>query len=62
LKKTTQQEIEMLSQESVRQLREHVITLAVEIAREKIQQGMTPAVHSKLIDKSIEKFEELNEE
>ena len=52
----------MLSQESVQKLKEHAITLAVEIAREKIHKGMTPEVHSKLIDRSIEKFEGLYEE
>ena len=61
MKQMAQQEIEMLTQESVRQLKEHVISLSTELARKKIQQRMTPEVHSRLIDRSIERFEELNE-
>lgn len=60
-KQLAQQEIEMLTQESVRQLKEHLISLSAELARERIQQRMTPEVHSRLIDRSIERFEELNE-
>lgn len=54
-------EIEMMTRDAVREIKEFTAALAADLAREKIQELVTEAHHSALIDKSIERIEKLHE-
>lgn len=61
LKRFAQQEIEMLTQDSVRDIKEFAAALATDLARQRIQDRLTGEDQSSLIEKSIERFEKLHE-
>ncbi len=61
IKRFAQEEIEMLTRVGIASLREYAAELATALAQERIIQKMTPELSSQLIDKSIEKIEELYE-
>jgi len=60
-KKAAQQEIEMISRAGIRGLKEYAVTLAAAEALERIQKRLTPEEHTRLIDDSIERLENLHE-
>jgi F-type H+-transporting ATPase subunit b len=60
-KKAAEQEIEMISRAGIRGLKEYAVTLAAAEAINRIQERLTPEKHTRLIDDSIEKLEELYE-
>ena len=55
------QEIEMLTQDAISEIKEYTVTLAADLAQQRIQDRMTEEYHSSLIDKSIERLEKLHE-
>jgi F-type H+-transporting ATPase subunit b len=55
------QEIEMLTKDAIREIKEYSFSLASELAQRKIQGRMTEEFQSSLIDKSIERLEKLHE-
>lgn len=61
LKHLANQEIEMLTQSAVREIKHYTVTLAANLARQSIQDRLTEESHSSLIDKSIERLEKLHE-
>jgi len=61
IKRFAQEEIEMLTRVGIADLREYAAELATVLAQERIKQKITPEISSRLIDKSIEKIEELYE-
>jgi F-type H+-transporting ATPase subunit b len=56
----TSQEIEMLTQNAIREIKEYAATLAGDLAQKRIQERMTEEYHSSLIDKSIENLEKIS--
>jgi F-type H+-transporting ATPase subunit b len=61
LKHFTGQEIEMLTKDAIREIKEYTFALAAELAQQRIQGRMTEEFQSSLIDKSIERLEKLHE-
>lgn len=61
LKQQAQQEIGLVSQSVMRELREYAAQLATEQARERILAKMTPELQARLIDSSIERLTRLYE-
>lgn len=61
MKEAVQQEIEMISRAGIRGLKEFAVTLAAAEALERIQKRLTPKKHTRLIDDSIERLENLYE-
>ena len=61
LKHFTKQEIEMLTQDAIREIKEYAVALAADLAQQRIQDRMTEEFQSSLIDKSIERLEKLHE-
>jgi F-type H+-transporting ATPase subunit b len=61
LKQFTSQEIEMLTQDAIRKIKEYTVALAADLAQQRIQDRMTEEFQSSLIDKSIERLEKLHE-
>ena len=55
------QEIEMLSSAGMKEIREYIANLVTEQAQERIIKRITPESQSLLIDKSIERLEQLYE-
>jgi len=60
-KEAAQLEIEMISRAGIRGLKEYAVTLAAAEALERIQKRLTPEEHTRLIDDSIERLENLHE-
>ncbi|MEE8605456.1 MAG: ATP synthase F0 subunit B [Candidatus Aminicenantaceae bacterium] len=61
LKHFASREIEMLTQDAIREIKEYTIALAADLAQQSIQDRMTEEFHLSLIDKSIERIEKLHE-
>jgi len=61
LKHFASQEIEMLTKDAIREIKEYTAALAADLAQRSIQDRMTEEFHSSLIDKSIERIEKLHE-
>lgn len=61
LKHFASREIEMLTQDAIREIKEYTVALAADLAQQSIQDRMTEEFHSSLIDKSIERIEKLHE-
>lgn len=61
LKHFARQEIEMLTQEALREIKEYTADLAANLALQRIQDRMTEEYHSSLIDKSIERLDKIHE-
>ena len=61
LKHFASREIEMLTQDAIREIKEYTGALAADLAQQRIQDRMTEEFHSSLIDKSIERIEKLHE-
>jgi F-type H+-transporting ATPase subunit b len=61
LKHFAHQEIEMHTQDAVREIKEYTAALAADLALQRIQQRMTAEYQLSLIDKSIERLEKLHE-
>jgi F-type H+-transporting ATPase subunit b len=61
LKHFASQEIEMLTKDAISEIKEYTVTLAADLAQQRIQDRMTKEYHSSLIDKSIERLEKLHE-
>jgi F-type H+-transporting ATPase subunit b len=61
IKDQAQLEIDMLSREGVKELKEYAVSLAAEQALARIQKRITDDDHAQLIDKSIERLENLHE-
>jgi len=61
IREQTQLEIDMLSRAGIKELKAYVVSLAAEQALGRIQKKMTDQVHTRLIDKSIERLEKLHE-
>jgi ATP synthase F0 subunit b len=61
LKHFASQEIEMLTQSAVREIKDYTAALAADLAQQRIQDRLTEKYHSSLIDKSIERLEKLHE-
>jgi F-type H+-transporting ATPase subunit b len=62
LKKLAVQEIAILSQVGIKELKSHAAELSTSIARENIRKKIKTADQASLIDKSIDRLEALNEE
>ncbi|MCK4337087.1 MAG: ATP synthase F0 subunit B [Candidatus Aminicenantes bacterium] len=61
LKESAKQDIELLSQFGIQELKAYTAEVAVTIAREKIRKNMRPESQAILIDRSIKKLETLYE-
>ena len=61
IKSFAAQEIEALAQSAQAELKRHAAEMAVSLARTKIEQRLTPDLHSRLIDESIRSLETLDE-
>jgi len=61
IKHLSQQEIELLVEGGIRELKEYTIEMATILARERIKKRMTAKDHSLLMDKCIERLSELDE-
>ena len=61
IREQAQLEIDMLSQASVKKLKEYAVSLAAEQALARIQKKITEQDHGELINKSIERLEKLHE-
>ncbi|UCE43039.1 MAG: ATP synthase F0 subunit B [Candidatus Aminicenantes bacterium] len=61
MKHFTNQEIEMLSQDAIREIKEYTATLAADLAQRVIKDRLTEEFHLSLIDRSIERLEKLHE-
>ncbi len=61
LKLLSRQEIEMLTQAGIRQIRQYAAELATDLALQKIQRRINKEDQSLLIDRSIERLEKLYE-
>jgi len=62
LKQSAGQDIELLSRFGARELRSFAAGRAAERARQRIRERLTPEGHARLIDRSIERLENLYEE
>jgi F-type H+-transporting ATPase subunit b len=61
MKKAAEQEIEMISRAGIKGLKEYAVSLAAAEALKRIEEQLTPEKHSRLIDDSIERLEDLYE-
>ena len=61
IKELSRQEIELLLESGIRELREYAAEKAVNLARERIKKRLTPENHSLFIDKCIERLALLDE-
>ncbi len=61
LKHFARREIEMRTQDAIRDIKEYMADLATKLAQQKIQDRITEEYQSTLIDKSIERLEKLYE-
>lgn len=61
LKHFSSQEIEMLTQSAVREIKEYAADLAADLAKKNIQERLTEEYHASVIDKSIERLDQLHE-
>jgi len=61
IKRLSQQEIELLIQGGIQELREYTIEMATILAQERLKKRMTPKEHSLLIEKCIEGLSKLDE-
>ncbi len=61
IKYFAKQEIEILMREEIQDLKQYTAELASALAEERIKKKLSPEDQSFLIDKSIEKFDELHE-
>jgi len=61
IKNLSQQEIELLLEEGIQELKEYTIEMAAVLAQERIKKKMTPKGHSLLIDKCLERLSGLDE-
>jgi F-type H+-transporting ATPase subunit b len=61
MKEAAEQEIEMISRAGIKGLKEYALTLAAAEAISRIEGKLTPEKHTRLIDESIERLEELYE-
>ena len=61
LKHFANQEIEMFTQNAIREIKKYTATLAADLAQQNILDRMTEEYHSSLIDKSIDKLEQYHE-
>ena len=61
IKRLSQQEIELLIQGGIQELREYTIEMATILAQERLKKRMTPKKHSLLIEKCIEGLSKLDE-
>jgi F-type H+-transporting ATPase subunit b len=61
LKHFASQEIEMLTQDAIREIKKYTAALATDLAQQRIQERITEEYQSTLIDKSIERLEKLHE-
>lgn len=61
LKRLASQEIEMLTQSAIREIKEYSVLLAADLARQSIHERLNEEYHSSLIDRSIERLERLYE-
>jgi len=61
IKRLTQQEIELLIEAGIREIKGYTIEMAAVLAQERIKKRMTPQDHSLLIDKCIERLSGLDE-
>ena len=55
------QEIDLQVKAGIKEIRAHVANLAAGLAEERIRRRLTPEAHKRLIDKSIERLDELYE-
>jgi len=62
LRELARQEIDLVSQNVSRELREYAAELATQGARERLAARLTPKLHARLIDRSIERLEKFHEE
>jgi len=62
MKDAAHQEIELISKAGIKGLKEFAVNLAAAEALERIEKRLTPEKHSRLIDDSIERLENLYEE
>jgi F-type H+-transporting ATPase subunit b len=61
IKRLTQQEIEMLIEAGIQEIREYTFEMAAVLAQERIKKRMTLQDHSLLLDKCIERLSGLDE-
>ncbi len=61
LRKLAHQEIDRLTQSGILEIREHIANLSTDFARKNIVDRMTRELHASLIDRSIERLDELYE-
>jgi F-type H+-transporting ATPase subunit b len=61
IKRLTQQEIELLVEGGIQELKEYTIEMAALLAQERIKKRMTLQDHSLFIDKCIERLSRLDE-
>jgi F-type H+-transporting ATPase subunit b len=61
LKRFAHSEIEMLTKDAIREIKEYTADVAADLARKRIRDRVTEEYQSALIDKSIERFEKLHE-
>lgn len=56
IKRLTQQEIELLIQGGIQEIKEYTFEMAALLAQERLKKRMTPEEHSLLVDKCIERL------
>jgi len=61
LKRFAHSEIEMLTKDAIREIKEYTAAVAADLARQRILDRVTEEYQSSLIDKSIERLEKLHE-
>jgi F-type H+-transporting ATPase subunit b len=61
IKHFSRQEIDGIIRSGIRELREHTALLITSLAKERIQKKMSPELHSWLINRSIERLDQLDE-
>ena len=61
IKHFARQEIDGIIRSGIRELREHTARLATSLAKERIQKKMSPELQSQLINRSIERLDQLDE-
>ena len=61
IKELTKQDIEIIIQTGIRELKEYTAKIATHLAEERLRKNITPEDHKLLIDRSIQKISEYNE-
>ena len=61
IKSLAEQDIDLQVKAGIKEIRAHVAGLAAGLAEERIRRRLTPKAHKRLIDKSIERLDELYE-